>query len=852
MTHRTIWHAPGGRPDDMQRATSGAKSHLSEDVGTLGSYTQTSIPTLPAGEASLGRFRTKDRVLAEGKHLSLSRHPYRVRGVTYGSFAPRLDGELFPERTVIKKDFAAMEAAGLNTVRTYSLPSSDVLEIAAEMNLRLLVGLHYEDWRYETSPSRAARRRVVDRGRAALEAAMDRCAGHPEVMAISVGNEVPADVARVHGVKAVEEGLAELVSEVHAADIEMLATYCNFPTTEFLDVEGQDLICFNVFLEDPRAFERYLRRLQIISGDLPLLLTETGLASRVHGDEGQAAALEWQLRTIDETACAGATVFSWTDEWAVDGKAVEGWGFGITDLDRDPKPSLAVVKKWAGSQLADLRKEWPRISVVVCAYNAGDLLESCLTSLRETHYPDLEVIVCDDGSTDNTLEIARRFPFRVLELERGGLSTARNAGISAASGGIVAFLDSDAMCHPEWPYHLALSLEEDVVATGGPNLPVPTAGLVERAVAASPGGPMHVLISDDRAEHVPGCNMAFQREELLEIDGFDPAYTAAGDDVDVCWKLLDRGYRIGFAPGAQVMHHRRDTVGGYLRQQRGYGKAEKLLSGPHRHRFNKLGQARWMGFIYGGPRFLGSLLRPVIYHGYLGLAPYQGVVRRRSEAVRDWAGALLPLAVPTFVAGLALTPWSLVWLLLSALAMLLVLGYGVGIAFGAQPSRLEPRPIAFRLLVAWMHITQPVVRAWGRLRNRSAKLPHVTLANSDQWDGDRLSWLRHLERALSLKGADVRVAEPDEHWDLEVHGKFFSWRITTGVIWNWTPLSRIRLQSRVWLLAPGGLAALLMAMGQWAGSVLGLVLIVAGAGEAIVLYRRIRSSLRRTTEGSEV
>ena len=90
---------------------------------------------------------------------------------------------------------------------------------------------------------------------------MERCAGRPEVLAISVGNEVPADVARVHGVARIEEGLSTLVSAVHKADPDMLATYCNFPTTEFLEIEGQDLVCFNVFLENQRAFERYLRRL---------------------------------------------------------------------------------------------------------------------------------------------------------------------------------------------------------------------------------------------------------------------------------------------------------------------------------------------------------------------------------------------------------------------------------------------------------------------------------------------------------------------------------------------------------------------------------------------------------------
>ena len=58
-------------------------------------------------------------------------------------------------------------------------------------------------------------------------------------------------------------------------------------------------------------------------------------------------------------------------------------------------------------------------------------------------------------------------------------------------------------------------------------------------VAVSPGGPTHVLLNDEVAEHIPGCNMAFRREVLEEIGGFDPIYRAAGDDVDICWRLQD-------------------------------------------------------------------------------------------------------------------------------------------------------------------------------------------------------------------------------------------------------------------------------------------------------------------------
>lgn len=792
----------------------------------------------------------RERVRLDGKHLIAGGLPFRVRGVTYGSFTPRLDGEPYPDPSVVKQDFRDMESLGINTVRTYAVPPEDVLDAAGEMGIRLIVGVHYEDWRYEIKPGRAAHNRVIDRGRAAIAEAMERCGGRPEVLAISVGNEVPVDVARVHGIPRIEKALSSFVHQVHAADPEMLATYCNFPTTEFFRVEDQDIICFNVFLEDPNAFRRYLRHLQVVSDEKPLVITELGLAAGIHGESEQARCLEWQLRAVSEAGCAGATVFSWTDDWSVAGEKVGSWGFGITDEERIPKPSVEAVAEWARSHPADLRESWPRVSVVVCAYNAASHIEGCLRSLLETHYPNLEVIVCDDGSSDETLALARRFPFTTLELGRGGLSNARNAGIRASSGDIVAFLDSDARCHPEWPYHLVLSLEDEVAATGGPNLPPEDVGFVERAVASSPGGPMHVLTADDRAEHVPGCNMAYRKDILIGVGGFDPMHTAAGDDVDVCWKLLDRGYEIGFSAAAQVMHHRRDTVKGYLKQQRGYGKAEKMLQGPHRHRFNRLGQARWRGFIYGGPRFLPMLLRPIVYHGYFGSAPYQGVVKRRSEIVRDHVGALLPLAVPLFLLGVALAPFSMWWTLLSALALLWALGYGSAIAAGASPPRDEQHPLRFRALIGFLHVAQPIVRTWGRMRTRKTSADVGPSGKHQAWAGDRDRWLTELQRGLLGPHSTVRIGEPSQNWDLEAVGFLAIGRVTTAVAWRWSPMARVDLRPRIRTLIalscciPLSLLNPIVGAGLAAGVILGL------AVETAVLSRRVWFALASTTAGA--
>ena len=680
---------------------------------------------------------------------------------------------------------------------------------------------------------------------------MAALAANPTVLALAVGNEIPVDLVRLYGSGKVADTLSRLVAQIHDADPGMLATYVNFPTTEFLEVEGQDLATFNVFLEQPSQLRSYLSHLQVVSGSKPLVMTELGLASEVHGADAQAESLAWQLQTVDEVGCAGATVFSWTDEWAVDDEDVEGWGFGITTAAREARPALQVVEKWATTAYPrDLRDEWPPISVIVNTYNEERNIETCLDSLMATDYPSLEVIVCDDGSTDSTVELARRYPFEVLALPFIGLSAARNAALAEATGDIVAYLDADAACHPDWPYHLALSMEDEgISATGGPNLPFPGAGFIERAVALSPGAPAEVLLTDTRAEHVPGCNVAFRKKDLEAVGAFNPEFTSADDDVDVCWKILDSGREIGVTPAAQVIHRRRDTVRGYLRQQRGYGRAKKGLAGLHRSRFNSLGQARWKGFIYGGSRLLPALFRPVVYTGYQGMAPFQPIVSRQSEVVSAWAGALLPAAVPLAIVGLALGLVSQWWAVVPATFALLSVAYGGAIAMSARVDHREPRPSPLRAIVGVFHLIQPLARAWGRVTGHAAK--GNAPAPGPAWAGDRSVWLQDLTEALDHEGCTVRPGGPGNSWDLmATSGLMTSARIMTAIAWKWEPLYRVSYRPRAlfWALVVAGVVlGGVVTPWVWAAAIAPVVWL---AGSVMWLRPRVRAALTETTEGA--
>ncbi len=196
-----------------------------------------------------------------GKFLWVGQEKLYVRGVTYGTFRPGMDGSAFPSPKVVEHDFSLMSANGVNAVRTYTPPPHWLLEIALKCNLRVLVGMqgerHYT-FLHEKKMVREIRKQVRGAARA--------CAGHPAVLGYLVANEIPASIVRWHGVSAVEKFVKQLRDEVKEEDPEALVSYANYPSTEYLDLSFLDLVCFNVFLESQDKYEAYLARLQNLAG----------------------------------------------------------------------------------------------------------------------------------------------------------------------------------------------------------------------------------------------------------------------------------------------------------------------------------------------------------------------------------------------------------------------------------------------------------------------------------------------------------------------------------------------------------------------------------------------------------
>lgn len=658
--------------------------------------------------------RTMERPKARGKYLYLGEEKFFIRGVTYGPFPENEYGEPLPALSIVESDFQMMRMAGINTIRVYYVPPRWLMDTAARFGIHVLVGIPWpqhlcflDQWEVKED--------IKDKIRDAVRSLR----GHPAVLAYVIGNEIPAHIVRWHGAAKVESFLEELCSIARKEDPAAMITYANYPSSEYLRLPFLDFLSVNVYLHEREKYRAYVKRLQNLASDTPLVLSEFGMDSIREGTEEVAETLAWQIADAFELGVSGTVVFSWTDEWFTGGNLVEDWAFGLVDANRRPKPAYSRVAQAYTQPLPALPEKKPMISVVICAYNAESTIEGCLASFAKLDYPNFEVVLVDDGSTDRTGEIADRFidtmPFlHVIHQPNLGLSAARNVGFRASKGEIVAYTDSDCYVDPHWLHYMALAFQDErFAAIGGPNLPPPEDNRTAACVAVSPGAPTHVLVTDDIAEHIPGCNMAFRREILQETEGFDVAYRCAGDDVDICWRIQDKGYLIGFSAAMFVWHHRRCTVRAYLKQQKGYGRSEAMLIPKHAERFNALGNSRWAGRIYGDISSRHMASKPIIYHGAFGMGLFQTIYEPKGSLLGH-----IPLSFEWMLSALTLGGLGVLSGYFFLLCGLMLLTSLVFAANRAKFARLPQKYDSFgsRAIIALLTLSQPWLRGWVRYK----------------------------------------------------------------------------------------------------------------------------------------
>jgi len=740
-----------------------------------------------------------------------------IKGVTYGPFAPDGNGEYFGSPEGAARDLDLMVEAGVNLVRIYYVPPRWFLDLCEKRHIRALISI---PWAEHLEFLKDAK--IRNAAKEAVREGVSKNAGHPAVFGYLVGNEIPSTMVRWLGARQVTEFVEQLIAIGRAADPRALFSYASYPPTEYLLPQNSDFVTFNVYLHRQDDFERYLARLQNLAEDKPLILGEFGMDTIRHAESEQAEMLRWHIESVVRGGLAGTIVYAWTDEWFRGGQEILDWSFGLVRRDRSQKPAFETVKSLfygEGSMTSRVKlRDYPKASVVVCSYNGAKTLDRCLTSLKEINYPNYEVILVDDGSTDDTQEIAARHSWvKNIRQENKGLSFARNVGAHASGGDVIVYTDSDCMADPDWLYYLmGTLLSGDYAGVGGPNISPPAENWVQACVSAAPGGPNHVLLTDVVAEHIPGCNMAFHRWAFDQVGGFDPEYRKAGDDVDFCWRLQQSGGVIAFSPAAIVWHYRRFTLQAFRKQQQGYGEAESMLRFQHLVFFGPTGTAKWKGQIYGAPRFTWLVNKPIIYHGVFGEGLFQSIYPTPQSEIAAYLSSIEWLALTLFVLGISVPlPFlRIIPYIMFGGTLLVALSYMIH-------ARLEAKhdTIPARLLVAFLALAQPLVRGWARYFTwlRFKRTPPAVIASVEKdfkpargsitnlrfWSEDghgRERLLQESIQALESEGWNYSLDTGWKNWDVQIYGSFW-WGIQMRSVTEYHGgpkcLTRVHLRTRM-------------------------------------------------------
>ena len=759
----------------------------------------------------------KQRVRVRAKFFFEGDYKFFLKGVTYGTFAPDADGYYVGPPEKARIDLSLMREIGVNGVRVYHAPPKWFLDLCYEFGVRVMVTLLWGQ-NVDFLSSGRRRREIF----AKVHSDVNSNAGHPALLGYLVANEISSTMVRWYGVRRVTEFVENMINIGRDADDDVLFSYASYPPTEYLLPTNMDFYTFNVYLHRRSDFDRYLARLQNLAEDRPLIMGEFGMDTLRHSEKEQAEILAWHIESVVRGGLAGTFLYTWTDEWWCNGQDITDWAFGLTTRERLPKEALSRVKSLFAGPESVTRKislpRYPKVSVIVCSYNGAKTLERCLESLRRIEYPDYEVILVDDGSKDDTEEIASRNPWiTYLRQENSGLSMARNVGARAATGEVLAYTDSDCMADPQWLYFMVGTLLSGAYAgVGGPNVSPPAENWIQACVAAAPGGPNHVLLTDQIAEHIPGCNMAFYKWAFERVGGFDPEYRKAGDDVDFCWRLQQDGQIIGFSPSAIVWHYRRFTLAAFRRQQNGYGEAESLLRFKHLVFFGPTGTAKWKGQIYGAPRFTWLINRPIIYHGIFGEGLFQSIYPTPQSDLAGYLSSIewVVLTFLVFCLSIPLPFLRIVPYLMFGGTFLVALSHMIH-------AKLEPKhdTILARLLVAFLALTQPLVRGWSRYFTwlKFKRTPPAVIASHEKdytpsrgsisnlnfWTENgqgREQLLPEIIEALETEGWNYSTDTGWKNWDIQVYGSFW-WGIKLRSVTEYHGgpkcLTRIKLDTQM-------------------------------------------------------
>lgn len=199
-----------------------------------------------------------------------------------------------------------------------------------------------------------------------------------------------------------------------------------------------------------------------------------------------------------------------------------------------------------------------KVTVAIPCFNGAAHIGRAIEAILNQSRPADEVLIVDDGSTDNSAQIVRRYPVRLIPHNGNrGLATVRNTAIASASGDVLVFVDADAYAAPRLLESLMRGYDgPEVGGVGGQGIEANVQSRADRWRRA------HASQSHGRrpreVDFLYGLCMSFHQDALREVGGFNPTFRTNAEDIDIGLRLNAAGHCLRYEPEAKVYHQRTD------------------------------------------------------------------------------------------------------------------------------------------------------------------------------------------------------------------------------------------------------------------------------------------------------
>jgi len=210
------------------------------------------------------------------------------------------------------------------------------------------------------------------------------------------------------------------------------------------------------------------------------------------------------------------------------------------------------------------------ISIIIPTFNGASRIGNCLNALlKQTAGRDVEILVVNDGSTDNTAEVVGAFSgVRLITQRNTGPAAARNRGALEARGTLLLFTDDDCVPMPDWLDAMITPFDDPEVVGARGVYRTHQKRLAARFVQIEYEDRYRLMANLDCIDFIDTYSAAFCRDRFLEMAGYDSSFpVACAEDVELSYRMSAHGWKMKFAPAAIVYHTHPDTLARYLQKK---------------------------------------------------------------------------------------------------------------------------------------------------------------------------------------------------------------------------------------------------------------------------------------------